>query len=223
MKTIWQTGPTDRLRGLQLLVGFWLATVGVAKEPAIGAVAVTAAERAGSPLSEFTAEMVVKYSMAEVVGVLTNAARDSVWLDSCAKSVLLEQRSPAAAVKLHEYELPWYVRAFQKRRFAVVRTATEKGKSVGKLLIRFASVDREVPDHDNWVRTELEGEWRLTVLPGGKLRIWHRIWVDSKFTEKWHARVNKRMKETVVRSFVKLRELLEADSEQLGRVGSPRP
>ncbi len=208
---------------LSCLVGILLATIGSAGQPAIGAVAIKSAARAGSPFSEFTAEMVVSHSMAEVACVLTNTARDSVWLDKCAKSVLLEQASTNTVIKLHEYELPWYVKPFHKRRFAVIRTVTEIGKNDQILLIRIASVDRKVPDHDKWVRTELEGEWRLTVLPHGKLQILHRIWVDSKFSKKWHSRVNKRMKETVIQSFKNLQELLESDSKHLRQGGSPRP
>ncbi len=199
------------------------ATFCSAKEVRIGAISVSSAKRPGSSLPEFTVEMVTTNSLSDVLNILTNAVRDSEWLDGCRKSLPLERSPPHTLVKLHEYELPWYVKPFQQPRYAVIRTVSKMDRTGQALSISYRSVNRKVGDHSNWVRSELTGTWKLTVLPGGRLKIWHRIWADFKFDKKWQTRVNRQMKETVLNSFKKLRALLRTlPADPPDRIRSPQ-
>lgn len=131
-------------------------------------------ERANNPLPAFMATGVVPGDLYDVLAVLDDVPRRTLWVAACAASVELQKTSDANRVLYHRTAAPWPI----ADRDAVVQINVTLDKIKKKATIRFKpsqTVQHTVSD--KYVRMRIEGYYDLKQVDESKTRV--KYYVDA--------------------------------------------
>ena len=144
-------------------------------------------ERSNNPLPAFLATGIVPGDLYDVLAVLNDVPRRTLWVSACAASIELQKTSDASRVLYHRTSAPW---PFADRD-AVVQINVTLDQSKKRATIRFKpsrTVNHTVSDE--YVRMRIEGYYDLEEISPTKTRVKYYVDADpAGWIPKWLIRL----------------------------------